>query len=82
MYHQIMEAENNQDALRLIWRNNTDEDFMGYMMKVHIFGKIDSPCIASWVIKRIPSDQSSQYENEIIETFTPYNYRNFYMDDY
>ena len=48
------------------------------MMKVHILGKIDSPCIANWVIKRIASDQSSQYENEIIETIK----QNFYMDDY
>ena len=47
-------------------------------MKVHIFGKIDSPCITNWVIKRTASDQSSQYENEIIETIK----QNFYMDDY
>ena len=47
-------------------------------MKVHIFGKIDSPWIANWVIKRTVSDQSSQYENEIIETIK----QNFYMDDY
>ena len=69
MHHQIMEAENDQDALRLIWRDNTDKDIVRYMMKLHIFGKIDSPCIASWVIKRISSHQSSQYESEIIETF-------------
>ena len=48
------------------------------MMKVHIFGKIDSPWIANWVIKRTVSDQSSQYENEIIETIK----QNVYMDDY
>ena len=48
------------------------------MMKVHIFGKVDSPCIANWVIKRTGPDQSSQYENEIIETIK----QNFYMDDY
>ena len=48
------------------------------MMKVHIFGKVDSPCTANWVIKRTGPDQSSQYENEIIETIK----QNFYMDDY
>ena len=47
-------------------------------MKVHIFGKVDSPCTANWVIKRTGPDQSSQYENEIIETIK----QNFYMDDY
>ena len=47
-------------------------------MKVHIFGNVDSPCIANWFIKRTASDQSSQYENEIIERIK----QNFYMDDY
>ena len=47
-------------------------------MKVHIFGNVDSPCIVNWFIKRTASDQSSQYENEIIERIK----QNFYMDDY
>ena len=38
------------------------------MMKVHIFGKADSSSIANWVIKKRASDQSNQYENEIIES--------------
>ena len=78
MYHQLKVAENDQDALRLVWRDNTDKEIVDHMMKVHIFGKVDSPCIANWVIKRTASDQSSQYENEIIETIK----QNFYMDDY
>ena len=78
MYHQIKVAENDQDALRFVWRDNTDEEIVDHMMKVHIFGKVDSPCIGNWVIKRTASDQSSQYENEIIERIK----QNFYMDDY
>ena len=78
MYHPIKVAENDQDALRFVWRDNTDEEIVDHMMKVHIFGKVDSPCIANWVIKRMASDQSSQYENEIIERIK----QNFYMDDY
>ena len=78
MYHQIKVAQNDQDTLRFVWRDKTDKKIVDHMMKVHILGKIDSPCIANWVIKRIASDQSSQYENEIIETIK----QNFYMDDY
>ena len=78
MYHQIKVAENDQDALRFVWRNNTDEEIVDLMMKVHIFGKVDSPCISNWVITRTASAQSSQYENEIIERIQ----QNFYMDDY
>ena len=77
MYHQIKVAENDQDVLRFVWRDNTAKENVDHMMKVHIFGKIDSPCIANWVIKRTVSDQSSQYENEITETIK----QNFYMDD-
>ena len=78
MYHQIKVAENDHDALRFVWRNNTDEEIVDLMMKVHIFGKVDSPCISNWVITRTASAQSSQYENEIIERIQ----QNFYMDDY
>ena len=68
MYHQIKVAEKDQDALRFVWRDNTDMEIVDRMMKVHIFGKIDSLRIANWAIKRAASDQSNQYENEIIET--------------
>ena len=78
IYHQIKVAENDQDALRFVWRDNTDKEIVDHMMKVHIFGKINPPCIANWVIKRMASDQSNQYENEIIKTIK----QKFYMDDY
>ena len=64
MYHQIKVAQNDQNALRFVWRDSTDKEIAGHRMKVHIFGNVDSPCIANWA----GSDQSSQYENEIIET--------------
>ena len=78
MYHQIKVTENDQDVLRFVWRDNTDKEIVDHMMKVHIFGKVDSPCIANWVIKRIASDQSSQYKNEIKKIIK----QSFYMDDY
>ena len=78
MYHQIKVAENDQDALRFVWRDNTDKEIVDHMMKVHIFGKVDSPWIANWINKRTASDQSSQYQKEIIEIIK----QNFYMDDY
>ena len=56
MYHQIKVAENDQDTLWFVWRYNTDKEIVDHMMKVNTFGKIDSPCIANWVIKRTASD--------------------------
>ena len=64
MYHQIKVVQNDQDTLRFVWRDRTDKEIADHRMKVHIFGNVDSPCIANWT----GSDQSSQYENEIIET--------------
>ena len=51
MYHQIKVKESDQDALLFVWRNTPEEEIDDYKMTVHIFGKIDSPCIANWVIK-------------------------------
>ena len=43
--------ECGQDALRFVWRNMPEKENEDHKMGVHIFGKIDSLCIANWVIK-------------------------------
>ena len=78
MYHQIKVKESDQDALRFVWRNTPEEEIDDHKMTVHIFGKIDLPCIANWVIKRTASDQSNKYPVNIINTI----HEKFYMDDY
>ena len=65
MYHKIKIAKNDLDTLRFTWGDSIDKEIMDHMMKVHIFGKLDYPCILNWVIKRTVVDQSSQHENEI-----------------
>ena len=47
-------------------------------MNVHLFGKIDSPCIANWTVKRSAKDQSELYDTVSIKTIE----ENFYMDDF
>ena len=78
MYHQIKVKESDQDALRFVWSNTPEEEIDDHKMTVHIFGKIYSPCIANWVIKRTASDQSNEYPIDIINII----HENFYMDDY
>ena len=78
MYHQIKVKESDQDALRFVWSNTPEEEIDDHKMTVHIFGKIDLPCIANWVIKRTASDQSNKYPVNIINTI----HEKFYMDDY
>ena len=78
MYHQIKVKESDQDALIFAWRNTPKEEIEDRKMTVHIFGKIDSPCIANWVVKRTASDQFNKYPVDIINTI----HENFYMDGY
>ena len=47
-------------------------------MSVHIFGKIDSPCIANWVVKKTAKDQTRSYSERAIESIL----EPFYMDDF
>ena len=52
MFHQAFVIPEDRDALRFIWRDNEKEKFLEYVMNVHIFGKVDSPCICNWSLKR------------------------------
>ena len=61
-----------------MWRNTPEEEIEDHKMTVHSFGKIDSPCIANWVVKRTASDQFNEYQADIINTI----HENFYMDHY
>ena len=56
MYHQINVKECDQHALRFVWKNTPEEEFEDHKMTLHIFGKIDPPCIVNWIIKQTVSD--------------------------
>ena len=51
MYHQIFVSPKDRDAFRFAWRKFKTDPIEDYRTSVHIFGKIDSPCIANWVVK-------------------------------
>ena len=42
MFHQVRVGEEDQDALRLLWRENPHDYIDDYKMHVHLFGKNDS----------------------------------------
>ena len=50
MYHQIFISPKDRDALRFVQLQFSIDSVEDYRMSVHIFGKIDSPCIANWVV--------------------------------
>ena len=77
MYHQISVLPKDQDALRFVWPKFSTDPIEDYRMSVHIFAKIDSPCIANWGVKKqLETKQSySERANESI-------LEHFYMNDF
>ena len=78
MFHQIFVQKKDRDALRFLWRNDSSEPVEDYRMNVHLFGKVDSPCIANWTLKRTATDQLEFYDQSSIDAICD----DFYMDDY
>ena len=77
MFHQIYFLEKDRDALRFLWSDKPTEKIYDYITNVYLFGKIDSPCCASWSLKKTATDQANSYCNSSIDKVLC----NFYMDD-
>ena len=80
MFHQCQVVEEDQPALRFLWRNlkmKQSPDI--YQMLVMIFGAASSPCTANYVLRKTADDNCDDpsFSPETIETVK----RNFYMDD-
>ena len=56
MFHQINVRPEDQDLLRLLWRDDKTKAIEDHIMCVQVFGKIDSACIAYWTLKRTVRD--------------------------
>ena len=52
MFHQVGVCESDIDALRFVRRENPEDKLLDCAMLVHLFGEVDSPCIAMWSIKK------------------------------
>ena len=74
MFHQVRVCENDIDALRFVWMEKPEDELLDYAMLVHLFGKVDSPCIANWSIKKAADNASPDAKFAINN--------NFYMDDF
>ena len=52
MFHQVRVCESDIDALHFVWREKPEDELLDYVTLVHLFGKVDSPCIPNWSIKK------------------------------
>ena len=46
-------------------------------MKVHLFGKADSHCIAAWTLQGIATDNVAEFGNDVWDIVQ----KNFFVDD-
>ena len=60
MFHQVRVRLKGTDALRFLWRENPYIN--DYVMSVHIFGKVDSPCCPNRALRKNYSQESTRYQ--------------------
>ena len=52
MFHQVLVDPKDVDSLRFLWRDNPENPLLDCQMNVHLFGKVDSPCIANCALRK------------------------------
>ena len=74
MFMQVKVDPKDRPYLRFLWKNNGRIETYEYT--THIFGATDSPCVASYALRRSAQDNAKTYPSvqKVIE-------RNIYMDD-
>lgn len=80
MFHQVQIIEEDQPAMRFLWRNTELERPPDvYQMLVMIFWGASSPCIANYVLRK-PALENRQDVAFFVDTIRSVK-KNFYMDD-
>lgn len=62
------------DLLRLNWRDSPKNPLLDCQVNLHLFGKVDSPCIANWAFRKSGEDSTGNVKFVLNNAF--------YMDDY
>ena len=81
MFHQVQIIEEDQSALRFMWRNlELERPPDVYQMLVMIFGAASSPCKVNYTLRKtaLHSRQEIAFSVDTIKSVE----KNFYMDDF
>ena len=75
MFYQVRVTEKDRDALRFLWHDEEGNE-VTFRMKVHIFGGVWCPSIATYAMRRTVEDQqvSDEFISKVIN-------KSFYVDD-
>ena len=77
-FHQISVSPKERDALRFLWRENSNKVVSDYKMNVHLFGKNDSPCVANFALKKVGADKKDIIHPSLVTSID----QDFYMGDF
>ena len=67
VFHPILVVNDHHDALRFLWTNNFSTPVEDYHMNVHLFGKVNSPYMKNWMVKRTAKDQSEVFDTNQLD---------------
>ena len=56
----------DRDALRFLWRENSIEAASYYKMNAHLFGKISSPCVTNFILKKAGAEKKDIIHPSVI----------------
>ena len=77
MFHQIIIRKSNEDALRFVWRKCPLKPIEDYVMCLHFFGKLVSPCVVNYT----DIDHKAKYNHDIIDAAHMDDYMELYIDE-
>ena len=74
VFHQVFVDPKDVDSLRFPLRDNPKNLLLDCQINVHLFGKVDCPCITNWELRK-SGEESTENVKSVLNN-------NFYMDDY
>ena len=78
MYHQVRVAEEDQPALRFLWRGaDRQKPPDTYQMQVHVFGAASSSCAVNYALRKCAMDNELEFPQAAAAVRS-----RFYVDDY
>ncbi|XP_055714219.1 uncharacterized protein LOC129808464 [Phlebotomus papatasi] len=77
MYRQVLVAPEDRDYLRILWRENCDEDIQTYRLTTVTYGTACAPYLATRVLHQIAQDYEAEFPRASQEIC-----KGFYMDDF
>ena len=77
MFHQVGVREQDQSALRFLWRSPGDQGpIQTYQMRVQIFGAVSSPFVCGHILQRTAKDHYEEFSDVADKVLS-----NFYVDN-